>query len=355
MQIKKRLRSLRKIHDTDARNMMETYPAQWDMDDAFETAYQGYLLQKNESAPAYSELKEEAVTEKTGIPRRIGVYAGFAAVLAGVCLLVMQSASHRWMREQLPDETDMLTVTHSETEESTASQTMPSETIQTTYAAAVQTTASDETMPMESASATLQESILETIPPMTETAAPESTKLPASSETETHPLESTTETTTEATATIPPEHLQGHFVFNGIDGVTMQISFVRESTEPIRPMQHSFAAEGFTVTDMQEKDSDEVYHSILYRVEREDGQEYQVRMFSSLRVVYVLEPVGDMRTKSYEIDGKPSYLVYHADDPDADCVLMWFDGCHICYVNSPLKNLDDMERLVKSQVTYEGE
>ena len=349
MSLNNRIQSLHETDEATAHAIMQEHPAQLDTDKLFKTTYQKFISLKNEQQE--KEMTDSEFTEifecskeikATHRFRKVGAYAAFAAACIGFYLFIFRMDGMKPPVDHFPDESNSSDVPQLGGDSNTETTVTPitSETepiITTTMLIKVPETQQVQTTPAASEVAQT-DSIETTLPPPTEVQTTD-----------------TTETTTAVTTEPPDLSLQGHFVFNGIDGVTMQISFVRESTEPIRPMQHSFAAEGFTVTDMQEKDSDEVYHSILYRVEREDGQEYQVRMFSSLRVVYVLEPVGDMMTKSYEIDGKPSYLVYHADDPDADCVLMWFDGCHICYVNSPLKNLDDMERLVKSQVAYEGE
>ncbi len=350
MKDKNTIRSLHRTDDATAEAIMQAYPAQWDMDRVFRKAYQGYLAQKKEITPVYSELKETveytAENRTARSLRRIGGYAGLAAAMIGAFLMIFHSSVLHRPEGRLPEETSILTVTQPETEDTTTESSTASASAE---ASCAPETTADEASTTETAQVT-ETDVSETELPVSEIVMPVGTEPPAAETTTTEPVQ---ETTTEATATIPPEHLQGHFVFNGIDGVTLQISFVRESTEPIVPKRHSFAAEGFTVTDMQEKDPDEVSHYILYDVESEAGQQYQVQQFSNLRVVYVLEPDGDMMTKSYEIDGKPAYLVYQTDDPDADCELMWFDGCHICFVKSPLKNLADMELLVQSQITYD--
>lgn len=360
--------------DATAGILMQQYPAQWDMDRVFQKAYQGYLLQKGESRQNGlqfdSEFSEtaECATEN-GIShkiRRVGGYAALAAVTIGVFLFVFRVSSLRPPTDKIPDgnENNSIATTEFAPDETTdtAEETLPQTTALSeddpalTTALTSETTASGEERPTETTSSTVgtETSVVgivieSTLPQTVETVIPGNTETSAAA-TETTTTESTQETTTTTETTALPK---GYFEVQGPSnpGEFFTVRYNRESNTPVEEHNHSFAAEGFWITDEQVWNPGYDYRSVVYKLEDAAGQHYMVRQCRYDYFMPSFNPEYYPLTKSYTIGGRTVFLVYQ-EDPDSVCSLMWDDGCHVCEINSQYKDLANMELLVLSQTTY---
>lgn len=360
------IRSLYRTDDAAAGVIMQQYPPQWDMERVFQKAYQGYLAQKKEQLqmemPFSSELTEtvEYTTESriSRSIRRAGGYAGLAAAMIGVFLFVFKGASMRPPVDQIPDETIPPTTTASETEITTST---TEETIYETTAVSAFIPA-NTTAPETTASGTESTTVVtstETAKMQTEaivTASPASgTAMSCTTETSVTTTEMPTEstqatTTTETTTTVPPVIPQGHFEVSEQSGSFFQITYVREDASAVEEHTHSFAAEGFTLTNTSVRNPDYDYRSVIYNLEDAAGQSYMVLEYRYAYFMPSFNPESYPLTKSYTIGGKTVFLVYQ-EDPESLCHLMWDDGCHVCHITSQYKDLANMELLVLNQIT----
>lgn len=356
------IRSLYRTDNATAQAIMQHFPPQWDMDRVFQKAYRGYLAQKNEQLqtgiPFCSELTETVeYTTEHRIPhriRRVGGYAGLAAAMLGVFLLVAKVSSLRAPIDHIPGETDHTSTADSAETTHAVETTFPETTavsgqlLTTTSAAAETTTAelhSTETSTQTTAAGT-ETAVHITEPAASGMAVPDTTGTSVTTTEMT--TESTQETTTETT-TAPPVIPQGQFMVDEQSGSLYQVTYVRENAVPVEEHEHSFAADGFTITGVMEQNPDYDFRSVIYNLEDAAGQHYMVQQFRYDYFMSSFNPEYYPLTKSYTIGGKSVFLIYQ-DDPEAVCNLMWDDGCHICMMTSQYKDLAQMELLAQCQI-----
>ncbi len=357
------IRSLYRTDNATAGVIMQQCPPQWDMDRVFRKAYQGYLAQKQESVqtemPFCSELTEtvEYTTEHriSHRIRRIGGYAGLAAAMLGVFLLVAKVSSLRTPVDNIPGETDHTTTADSAETTHAAETTFPETTVVSGQLMTMTTSAPTETTTAEphstetstqTAGAGTETAVHVTEPAASGMAVPDTTGTSVTTTEMT--TESTQETTTETT-TAPPVIPQGQFVVGEQSGSLYQVTYVRENAVPVEEHEHSFAADGFTITGVMEQNPDYDFRSVIYNLEDAAGQHYMVQQFRYDYFMTSFNPEYYPLTRSYTIGGKSVFLIYQ-DDPEAVCNLMWDDGCHICMMTSQYKDLAQMELLAQGQI-----
>ncbi len=352
-----RIGLLHQADDATAGAIMQQYPPQWDMDRIFQKAYQGYLAKKQEQVqtvmPFSSEVTDDAAcTEPNGISRnlrRVCGYAGLAAAMLGVFLLVYNVSLLRLSVDRVPDETAP-TIISSFPEETTCESTSVSGVVP------VSTDVSEtETAASGTESSTASTSTENTLPPpeaivteMPETGivTPDTTASDISSETDL--TTAPPETTTTETATVTKSH--GQFIIEDLTGEATYytIRYARESDAAVEKHEHAFEAEGFTLVRQTEYNEQYDFHSTYYSLEDENGQQYAVHQFQYDYFSSVYNPDSGDLMKQYTLGGKSAILLYQ-DDPNALCRLIWDDGCHVCEMYSQYKDLANMELLMQSQ------
>ncbi len=348
------IRSLHRTNDATAQAIMQQYPPQWDMDRVFRKAYQGYLAQKNDSlqaaVPFSSEVTETVeYTPENSVSRRIrrfSGYAGIAAAMVGVFLLIAKTNSLHTPVDRIPDETNPST-----TAETT--EVMPETTYESTGESGF-IPVFTEGSASETTASTMESTNTETIPTQTEAFM---TEVPASG---TAVIEITTSVTTEATAesttettateTTPTTQSHGQFIIEDPTSAAASytIRYARESDVPVEKHEHDFEAEGFTLTQKTEYNEQYDFHSTYYSLQDGNGQNYAVNQFQYDYFSTTCNPGSGDLMKQYTIGGKSAILLYQ-EDPDALCRLIWDDGCHVCVMYSQYKDLANMEILLQSQ------
>lgn len=387
------LKSLHRTDESTAHAIMQQYPAQWDMDKIFQKTYQKYLAQTKEKTQEEVFLEnecEEALKCRKEISmahrfRRVGSFACCAAAYIGIFLFVLQmddTAPHTDHSPNATNNSDFNILEVDRTEKATTAASDEQHKTETQMTSTIQTDPPETTITSEAVTTPLESSteqseqdapnaiettettmLPEPLPPestemeLTEPTEPVTVPPPMESEpsdttsfTETIPTETETTTTTEAP---PMEQAFGYFEVNepANPGEFYQITYVRENTEPVEEHEHSFAAEGFTVTEMRELNPDFDFRSMYYTIEDENGQHYAVEQMRYAYFGRGFNSTLNYQTKAYEIGGKPVLLLYREGEGSV-CTLMWDDGCHVCAMTSQLKDLDKMELLVQSQITY---
>ncbi len=352
------IRSLHRTNDAAAQAIMQQYPPQWDMERVFQKAYQGYLAQKNDSLQATVPFSSEVTEMVEYTPenslssriRRFSGYAGIAAAMVGVFLLIAKTNSLHTPIDQIPDVTNPSTTTETTAE---AMQETTYESIGQSGFIPVFTEGSAE----ETTASTMESTAMETLPtqtaaivtesPVSGTAAPDSTETAMTTTTETT-TESTTGTTT--TETTPTTESHGKFIIEDPTDASSSytIRYARESDVPVEKHEHSFAADGFTLTKQTEYNEEYEFHSTYYSLEDENGQKYAINQFQYDYFSSTYNPDSGELMKQYMIGDKSAILIYQ-EDPNALCFLIWDDGCHVCMMYSQYKDLANMELLLQSQ------
>lgn len=369
---------IRTLHRTDAvtaQNIMEQYPAQWDMDRVFRKTYQKYLAAKQaemQGAALTDTAAENAVcrNQRTNAQRfwKAGGYAVCAAAYLGIFLFILRTNGQQGEIPKIPQEssdiphTDTITeppttapVQGTHTQPPTAAQTSM-ETIMDTIETTSQTSTELTDAPTE---ATETEPTAQTDAPETQsepaievTDTPETSAVQTEPETTPDTTTATTETTPEATAeTTTTAAAAGHFEVDETApaGQFRNVRYVRTEDTPVEERVHGFAAEGFTVTRTEEVNGEHDFRSMNYFIEDTDGQQhYVVQQFRYDYFGVSISPSHLWRT--YEIAGKPVIIIYE-ENPESLCTLLWDDGCHVCLMNSQYKDLAKMELLMQGQIT----
>lgn len=363
MNFNNRIRSLHQTDEATAQTIMQQCPAQWDMEKVFRKTYQSYLFQKQEGAAFAGECTEALPCPN--VPRsfrglwKAGAYTAFAAAFLGLFLFIFRMDGTAPPVDRFPDgihENDVPRLDiDSQVEETTTYETQP-DTIATTDTES-SSEATEHTTP--SVSETAETTIIEitppltteeqipdptevmTVPPVTETEAPAVTGTPT-------PESTAPETTT--TTTEPPVIPLGHFEVSEQSGSFSQITYVREDTAPVEEHEHSFAAEGFTLTNTSVQNPDYPFRSVIFNLEDGAGQHYMVQQHRYDYFAHAYNTSIAWQTRSYTIGGRTVFLVYQ-DDPESVCSLMWDDGCHISVMNSQYKDLANMELLMQGMIT----
>ncbi len=344
------------LHRTDAvtaGRIMADYAVECSTEALFQKTYQRYLVQT--AAPAAC-METMAVMQDSHPPRRTWRYSGYAIAAAaclGICLLAL-GMQERSPIHPLPDDSVVEVPPHESAAETTT-ETM-TETTETTSA---QTTCTSP-LPVIVTETTV---FTEIVPEETEeTSTPAATQAPPSPETTpletegTSPLATavatTTETTTtEMTTTTQPPVSLGTFNVSESSGSFFQLTYVRANPDPVTEQEHSFAAEGFTLTNTMVQNPDYDFRSVIYNLEDTAGQNYMIQQFRYDYFMPTFSTEYYPLTKSYTIGETSVFLVYR-EDPETVCHLMWDDGCHICEMTSQYKDLAQMERLVQGQTAH---
>ncbi len=364
---------IRTLHRTDAvtaQNIMEQYPAQWDMDRVFRKTYAKYLAAKQsemQGAVLTDTAAENDVCRKqrTNAQRfwKAGGYAVCAAAYLGIFLFILRTNGQQGEIPKIPQEssdiphTDSITeppttapVQGTHTQPPTAAQTN-TETIVDTAETTSQTSTELTDAPTEAAETAppIQTDAPETqsAPAIEVTAAPETSAAQTESETTPDTTTTTTETNPETTTTAA---VPGYFEVDETApaGQFRNVSYVRAEDTPVEEREHGFAAEGFTVTRTEEVNGEHDFRSMNYFIEDTDGQHYMVQQF---RYDYFGVSISPTRLwQTYEIAGKPVIIIYE-ENPESLCTMLWDDGCHVCLMNSQYKDLAKMELLMQGQIT----
>ncbi len=361
--------TIRLLHRTDAataQQIMEQYPAQWDMDKVFRRTYQKYLAAKQAQEVA-DAAAESAVCQKqrTNAQRfwKTGGYAVCAAAYLGIFLFILRTNGQPTEIPEIPQEssdiphTDTITeppttapVQGAHTQPPTAAQTS-TETIVNIVETTSQTSTELSDAPTESAetepTAQTDAPETQTAPAVEVTAVPETTTAHSESDTTPDTTTTTTETTPETTTTAA---VLGHFEVDETApaGQFRNVSYVRAENTPVEERVHGFAAEGFTVTRTEEVNGSHDFRSMNYFIEDTDGQHYMVQQF---RYDYFGVSVSPTRLwRTYEIAGKPVIIIYE-ENAESVCTMLWDDGCHVCLMNSQYKDLAKMELLMQGHIT----
>lgn len=361
------------LHRTDAvtaQNIMEQYPAQWDMDKIFRRTYQKYLAAKQaemQGAVLNDVATELAVCRKqhTNTQRfwRAGGYAVCVAAYLGIFLFILRTNGQPTEIPEIPPDNREFPHTDSITEPPTTApvqgtHTQPPTTAQTsteTIVNVVETTFQTSTELTDAPTeATETEPPAQTDAPETQTVpAIEVTDTPETSAVQTEPetIPDTTTTTTETTPeTTTTAAVSGYFEVDETApaGQFRNVRYVRAEDAPVEERVHGFAAEGFTVTRTEEVNGEYDFRSMNYFIEDTDGQHYMVQQFRYDYFDVSISPTRLWRT--YEIAGKPVIIIYEEND-ESVCTLLWDDGCHVCLMNSQYKDLAKMELLIQGQFT----
>ena len=361
MKLDKKLRTLQHMDDADAESLMEQYPPDWDQERVFRKAYEQYRSMQESGAEGV-----DAAVSVTGPARerpvsRMLLYGSFA-MAAAVCIGVFAGLVHL-AKLPPPDDLHKQELTETGTS-STQATTLPTE--QTTPQTSVQTSPSTYPNAADPPAFTVTSvtTVQASTTTVTTTVLPESTTLPA----ETTPPETAapapTEPVTEAVTseTTPPEQPQtsGHFEVLEPDASGMStLRYVPDMSEPVTELVHTFKAEGFTILSRETFNTQHDYWSVMFQIRDDDGQHYLVQQFR-YPSMYGMEyhtkqfDANYYLTKEYDLGGRPAFLLYR-DDPDSVCTLIWDDGCHICEMNSQVKDLAKMELLANSQTIQSEE
>lgn len=362
MDHKNTIKSLYRTDETTARNIMEHYPPQWNMDRVFQKSYQKYLAQKKEAPQEESVVVSECteISDCAGAvrtPRRVwrtGSYFIFAAASVGMFLFLFRVSNTEPPTTRFPDATNESQADPPENDlqgETTAAvqteysgttfitevTSSPENSAESTSTTAAETIAPASTQPAETElpDQTTAAVIAETVP-LTETAAVPETSSETTAFTE-------TETTPETTQTTPVTEPHG-YIEVAESGGSRQLTYARASDVQLQECEHSFEADGFTLTEKVEYNAEYEYRSMHYSLIDENGQQYAINQF---RYDYFSFSSSDLM-REYSIGGKTAYLFYQ-EDPDALCRLIWDDGCHVCVMYSQYKDLANMELLLQSQ------
>lgn len=359
------IQSLYRTDAATASRLMEQYPPQWNMEKVFQKTYQRYLAETKESMQGAVITDSECMeitecrtqTGTAGRFRRAGGYAVFAAAYIGVFLFILKMGDMP-PTEDLPDTTNESETTFTQTEPdegtTTAVHSTESGTTATTAVSAETTTA---TSVSESSAETTS-----TAEPTAETTAappPESQAVTEVTSAVTIPLTETTsettappetETTPETTMPVQITEPNGQFV---IDDPTASapyytIRYARESSRAVEEHDHSFGAEGFTLTRKVDYNAEYEFRSTYYSFTDEKGQQYAVNQFQYDYFSFNYNPDSGELMKQYTLGGKSVILIYQ-EDPAALCRLIWDDGCHVCVMYSEYRDLAAMELLMQSQ------
>lgn len=347
------IRSLYRTNDATAQAIMQQYPPQWDMERVFRKAYQGYLAQEEETlqraVPFSSEVTEtvEYTPENhlSGRIRRFSGYAGIAAAMVGVFLLIAGTNSPHTPVDQIPDETDLTTATE------TTAEAVPETTFESTGESAF-VPVFTEGFTAETTASTMESTDTETISTQTEAIM---TEIPASGTAGSDTTETAAATTTETTSastteTTPATQSHGQFIIEDPTNAAASytIRYARESDVPVEKHEHTFEADGFTLTQRTEYNEEYDFHSTYYSLQDGNGQNYAVNQFQYDYFSTTCNPDSGELMKQYTIGGKFVILLYQ-EDPGALCRLIWDDGCHVCVMYSQYKDLANMELLLQSQ------
>lgn len=352
------IRSLHRTNDTTAQAIMQQYPPQWDMERVFQKAYQGYLAQKEETlqgaVPFSSEVTETVeYTPENQLSRRIrrfSGYAGIAAAMVGVFLLIAKTNSLHTPVDRIPDETNLATTAETTAEgmqETTFESSGESGFVPVfTEGFTAETTASIAESTNTETFSTQTDAIVTEVP-ASGTAAPDSTETAVTTTMNTT-SESATETTT--TETTPAAQSHGQFIIEDPTSAASSytIRYARESDVPVEKHDHAFEADGFTLTQRTEYNEEYDFHSTYYSLQDGNGQNYAINQFQYDYFSTTYNPGSGDLMKQYTIGGKSVILLYQ-EDPGALCRLIWDDGCHVCVMYSQYKDLANMELLLQSQ------
>ncbi len=366
MKLDKKLRALRHMDDADAESLMEQYPPDWDQERVFRKAYEQYRSMQQSGAEGVDAAVSVTEPARERPVSRMLLYGSFA-MAAAVCVGVFAGLIHL-AKLPPPDDLHKQELTETGTV-STQATTLPTE--QTTLQTSVQTSTSthpNAAVPTELTVTSVTAVTTSTTTVTATTVLPESTTLPA--ETTAPPPETGAPAPTEPvievqpsepapTETEPPQALW-HFEVLEPDASGMStLRYVPDMREPVTELVHTFEAEGFTILSRETFNTQHDYWSVMFQIRDDDGQHYLVQQFR-YPSMYGMEyhtrqfDANYYQTREYDLGGKPAFLLYR-DDPDSVCTLIWDDGCHICEMNSQVKDLAKMELLANSQTIQSEE
>lgn len=365
MKLDKKLRTLQHMDDADAGALMEQYPPDWDQERVFRKAYAQYRSMQESGAEGVDAAVSATEPARERPVSRMLLYGSFA-MAAAVCIGVFAGLVHL-AKLPPPDDLHKQELTETGTS-STQATTIPTE--QTTPQTSVQTSpsthpnAADPPAFTVTSVTTVQAStttVTTTVLPESTTLSPETTALPPETEAPV-PTEPVTEVQPSETAPPEPEppQVSGHFEVLEPDASGMStLRYVPDMSEPVTELVHTFEAEGFTILSRETFNTQHDYWSVMFQIRDDDGQHYLVQQFR-YPSMYGMEyhtkqfDANYYLTKEYDLGGKPAFLLYR-DDPDSVCTLIWDDGCHICEMNSQVKDLAKMELLANSQTIQSEE
>ena len=186
---------------------------------------------------------------------------------------------------------------------------------------------------------------------VTETTAPDNTISPVVTAAPTEPEPTEDEPAPLGNATTP--QALGHFeIIPSNGGQLPKFTYVRDTDAPVEEHEHSFAAEGFTVTSEQWMNETQDYRSKMIQIEDSEGQSYLVYVFRYAYFGTQFNPEAHSVCYSYSIDGRPAYVM--TDESEGSlCTIYWDDGCHVCAIYSQRKDQAKMELLIRSEINLD--
>ena len=125
------------------------------------------------------------------------------------------------------------------------------------------------------------------------------------------------------------------------------------SGQNVEQKEHSFEAAGFTTESKDEERN-------IYSLKHESGFKCSIYMMGYDDFYINQNPNVNYYLSFYEINGKK--VVRERYDPEAyqnvaymeycQTLIIWDDGCHICFTNASDLTIDYIENLIANQITY---